>query len=937
MAEKPTYEELIKKVKYLEEERVGFNQKLENHQQSQDYFDKLVNYSNVPIIMWDFQTEITLFNPAFEFFTGYSSDEVMGKKLMMLFPQSSRNESMDKIANTIKGEEWESVNIPILHKNGKVLTFLWNSVNIHDDKTGHIVVTIAQGVDVTRRNIAENENRNNAENLKLIFNSTPTILMLVNDRARVEMLNDKGVIFCGKDKDEIIGLRGGDVFSCTNSFSGKGCGTTPDCSRCPVRSRIASTFETGKSFAEEEGQMTFKIDDEEISMDLLISTVRLELDGVKKVLLSLTDITSRKENEQFLKRQQDFLEKSQAMGKIGTWELDINKNRLLWTDENYRIFGITKGTELTYESFLSNVHPEDREFVNSKWNAALSGQPYDIEHRLIVDGVVKWVREKAELIFNEKNECVRAIGFSQDISDFRRVQDAKIESELKLRAILDNSPITMWCFDGERYSYISDEWYRSTGQDPALELTVERWSSMVHPDDIQSSGDIWMKNWNSKTAHVNYFRLQKSDGTYQSIRCDAFPIFNKDGEFQYFQGFNFDITKQLEAEVGRKTLEGQLHHSQKMESLGTLAGGIAHDFNNILFPIVGYTEMLLDDIPKDSPYRESLNEIYVSTLRAKELVKQILTFARQKSSELKLMKIQPIISEVLKLIRSTIPTTIDIKQDIDPACGVIKADPTQIHQIIMNLATNAYNAMEESGGELKISLKEVEFNEFNLINVEMTPGLYACLTVNDTGIGMENDLTSKIFDPFFTTKEVGKGTGMGLAIVHGVVKNMGGAIGLHSKLGEGTEFNIYLPVVKKSTKGKKTNNIEKLEKGTEHILLIDDEVAIIKMVEKMLERLGYKVTSKTNSINALECFRESPGSFDLVITDMEMPQMPGSKLSPELIKIRSDIPIILSTGYGDVMSKEKAASLGFQGFLLKPIEMKELSVKIREVLKPTST
>ncbi|MCP4720297.1 MAG: sensory box histidine kinase/response regulator protein, partial [Desulfobacteraceae bacterium] len=267
----------------------------------------------------------------------------------------------------------------------------------------------------------------------------------------------------------------------------------------------------------------------------------------------------------------------------------------------------------------------------------------------------------------------------------------------------------------------------------------------------------------------------------------------------------------------------------------------AHDFNNILFPIMGHTEMLLMDTPEDSSTHGSLKKIYAGANRAKELVKQILTFSRQDSGELMLMKMQPVVKEVLKLIRSTIPTTIKIKPDINPKCGVIKADPTQIHQIVMNLATNAYHAMEENGGELKVNLKEIEIGEEDVITPDMIAGAYACLTIADTGIGMEKKLIDKIFEPFFTTKEKGKGTGMGLSTVHGIVTKMGGAINVNSEPGKGTEFKIYLPVVKSSSEKQEIHQRkEPIQGGRERILLVDDEDAVVTMEKMMLERLGYQ-------------------------------------------------------------------------------------------------
>ncbi len=299
------------------------------------------------------------------------------------------------------------------------------------------------------------------------------------------------------------------------------------------------------------------------------------------------------------------------------------------------------------------------------------------------------------------------------------------------------------------------------------------------------------------------FKIEKknicNNGDEIDVSVNATAVIDDKGTI-FGTAFVEDITERRNAKKEQKKLQAKFIQAQKMESIGTLAGGIAHDFNNILFPIVGHTEMLIEDVPEDSPLRESLNEIYTGALRAKELVKQILTFSRQEHSELKLMKMQPIIIEALKLIRSTIPTTIEIKHDINPDCGVIKADPTQIHQIVMNLATNAYHAMEETGGELKVSLKQIKLGGYDVISLKMTSGVYACLIVADTGRGMDKNLIDKIFDPFFTTKAIGKGTGIGLSVVHGIVTAMGGAIHVYSEPGKGAQFHVYFPVEQSSFK-----------------------------------------------------------------------------------------------------------------------------------------
>ncbi len=516
-------------------------------------------------------------------------------------------------------------------------------------------------------------------------------------------------------------------------------------------------------------------------------------------------------------------------------------------------------------------------------------------------------------------------GLRKEIVERKKAEDALLESEERFRALHNAS------FGGIT---IHDKGLILECNKGLSEITGYDYNELIGMDGLslisEDTRDKVIQNINAGYEKSYEAKGVRKDGQIYPIRLEAKNIPYKKKKVRVVE-FR-DITEIKRFEKEKLKLEAQLQQAQKMESIGTLAGGIAHDFNNILFPILGYADMLLADIPEDSPFRDSLNEIYTSALRAKALVKQILTFSRQDTNELILMKMQPVVKEALKLIRSTIPTTIDIKQDIRSDCGVIKADPTQIHQIIINLSTNAYHAMEETGGELKVSLKEIELGEHDVTIPDMIPGVYACLAVADTGMGMDKDVTEKIFDPFFTTKEIGKGTGMGLSVVHGIVKSMGGSIHVYSEPGKGTEFKVYFPIEKSLSEEQNIQTEEPVQGGTERILFVDDEETILIMEKRILERLGYQVTSRTSSIEALEAFRANPDTFDLVITDMAMPNMPGDKLAVELTKIRPDIPVLLCTGFSETMSKEKAASLGINGFLLKPIVMKDLAIKIREVL-----
>ncbi|MBI9087910.1 MAG: PAS domain S-box protein [Desulfobacterium sp.] len=497
-----------------------------------------------------------------------------------------------------------------------------------------------------------------------------------------------------------------------------------------------------------------------------------------------------------------------------------------------------------------------------------------------------------------------------------------VKSEEKYRLLVDNANDAIFIAQDGVIKFPNPKTETLTGYS-AKELVTMHIDTLIHPEDRAHVLDRHTRRLKGEKVVNNYsFRIINKPGIEKNVQFNTILI-QWEGRVAALN-FLRDITEQ-------KRLEAQLQQSRKMESIGTLAGGIAHDFNNILSPIVGYTEMLIEDVPDDSPLRNSLNGIYSGALRACDLVKQILTFSHQDHNELKSIRIQPVIKEALKLIRSTIPTSIEIKQDIRSDCGIIKADSTQIHQIIMNLTTNAYHAMADTG-QLSVVLEEIWLAEHELITPEMKPGLYACLTVADTGLGMDKNMIEKIFNPFFTTKEKGKGTGMGLSVVHGIVKSMGGVIQVWSEPGKGTDFHVYLPVEKKHSKEEAIQRKETIQGGTERIMLVDDEDAIVKMEKQMLERLGYQVVSQVDSLATLETFRASPDQFDMVITDMAMPNMSGDKLAAELIKIRPDIPILLCTGYSEKIPEKMAASMGIQNVLMKPIAKKDLANKIREML-----
>ena len=396
-----------------------------------------------------------------------------------------------------------------------------------------------------------------------------------------------------------------------------------------------------------------------------------------------------------------------------------------------------------------------------------------------------------------------------------------------------------------------------------------------------------------------------------------------------------DITERRKAEEEKRLFENRLRQSQKLEAIGTLAGGIAHDFNNILSAIINYSELLKDNLPEGSIEHTHLTEVLKAGDRASDLIKQILTFSRQMESEREPVPMNLILKESLGLIRASLPTTIEIVQDITADCGSVLADPSHIQQLVMNLCTNAYHAMESGRGILGIALKPVEITADTAeSHPSLQKGRYVRLTVSDTGKGMDHQTKERIFDPFFTTKGKNKGTGLGLAMVHGIVTSLKGAITVFSEPGMGSTFNVFLPRIEgASDTSSLTEEVIPTGSG-ERILLVDDEPPILKSSKQLLERLGYQVDIVERATEALRLFSADPELYDLVITDQTMPTMTGIELARILMDIRPDIPVILCTGFSETITEETASRAGIRDFILKPVAKGELARSIRKVIAP---
>lgn len=394
------------------------------------------------------------------------------------------------------------------------------------------------------------------------------------------------------------------------------------------------------------------------------------------------------------------------------------------------------------------------------------------------------------------------------------------------------------------------------------------------------------------------------------------------------------IAEKEKAQAESRQAQEQLFQSQKLEAVGTLAGGIAHDFNNMLAAIIGYTELSMGDVPQDSPVVDSMNKVMKAAIRARNLVKQILSFSRQADQERRQVDMNLIAQEALEMIRASLPTTIEIQTNIDQACGKVSADPVRMHQVLINLCTNAAQAMGEEGGIIRVNLSHEQIDSGkNIGRMKIEPGNYLRLTVIDDGCGMDDVTLNRVFEPFFTTKEIGKGTGMGLAVVHGIVIAHKGHITVDSTPGNGSTFNVYLPVINEENSFDEERVTPGEIKGSGRILLVDDEEFLVEIGRASLGNLGYQVVAVTSSEEALAIFKCRPDDFDVVITDFTMPKMTGTGLAKAMLKIRPDLPIILCTGYSDHVDQEMATQIGIKRMAMKPLLAQEIARMIHEVVE----
>lgn len=607
----------------------------------------------------------------------------------------------------------------------------------------------------------------------------------------------------------------------------------------------------------------------------------------------------------------------------------------IFTNKMFESMLERRGIDLAKMDPLLIVHPEDQRFMAGRRDSRWSGLPMieKADFRVInPKGEVFWIEGSGTMIQWQGEPAL--LNFFYDITDKKRAEEELQTSKENYREIYNaiNDSIMIHDVDSGdileanestliMYGYTMEELTKANNLG---ELMVDE-----PPYTVELAGEM-MKKALESGGHTFEWPSKNRQGDRFWVEVDLKPVVI--GGLNRVMAVSRDITERKIAQSEMNQLQAQLQQSRKMEAIGALAGGIAHDFNNILSAIMGYAQLALAKADKDSRQHYHLEQVLAAGNRAADLIKHILSFSRQKEQEKKPVEIASVVKEVLKMLRSTLPSTIEIKTRASVNEGIVLADPTEIYQVLMNLCTNASQAMTDKVGLIEVSIDEVMIDVREIQHYPgLQPGGFVRLCISDNGSGIKPDLLDRIFEPYFTTKEIGQGTGLGLATVHGIVKSHGGMVNVYSEQGHGTTFNVYLPAIEADT-GAGAEMEAVIPGGSERILMVDDEISVLNSGKEMLESLGYSVDSRISSLEALESFRKAPFKYDLVITDQTMPKMTGMELARELIRMQPNIPIILCTGFAAGLDEDKARDSGIRELLMKPVLLRQMADTVRKVL-----
>ena len=833
----------------------------------------------------------------------YSPDELRSKTWQDVTPRETLFTELESFSKVVTGEKESGCYAKqYIRKDGSIVDVLVSATPVRR-KDGSIDQFLSIIQDITEQKRTEDDLRRTREKYSTAFYLSPVMLVISDVETGVVVeVNRSFLAATGYAEDEVVGKTTLDI------------GLWEDAKQ--REKLLAKVRAQGECLG-----LETRIRSSDGSLrEVRFSSKIISFSGESQLLTVIEDMTERKRAEDVLRESEGKFRDLAEKSMVGIYLIQDGLFRYV-NGEFANIFGY--GTEEIIDRLGAKdvIYHEDLPLVEENLRKRITGELKSLRYEFRIwtkNREIRYAAVYSSRTFYQGEPAV--IGTVLDITEGKKAE----EDLRRLSTAIEQAAEEIMITDPEGViQYVNPAFERITGY--SREEAIGR-NPRILKSDIQGQAfyeNLWntIKGGNIWTGRVTNRRkdgkLIQEDGTIS-------PLLNSTGELTGYVSLKRDITEMIK-------METQLRQGQKMEAIGTLAGGIAHDFNNILGAMMGYAELARFKT-KDVAIHPYLEQLLKACDRARDLVQQILTFSRQREQEKKPITVTPIVTEVMKLLRSSLPSTVEIRQRYTNRYDTVLADPTQIHQVLMNLCTNAVHAMREGEGVLEVSLRQVEIPADNrAYNPALKAGAYLQLIVSDTGKGIDPAIKDKIFDPFFTTKNTGEGTGLGLSVVYGIVKDHGGAIAVESKPGEGATFTISLPLIDtaEELEGRESSVIPK---GRGSILLVDDEEPLASLGQDMLTSLGYEVAVRLSSRDALETFRAHPERFDLVITDMTMPNMTGADLAREMLKIRPEIPIIMTTGFSERVNEGEAKKIGIRKFVMKPVSLPSLAQAVKQLI-----